>query len=510
MIATWMLYSTLVSACAACIALVADTMLRASRRPTRWVWTATFVVGAAVPALVAIRPRAASVAGGGESIFRGVEVTEVAPVARMTIDAWVGVAWIASAAIVSMLLLVGLVQLSRARRRADRGTLAGREVALTTDLGPGALPFGEPKILVPRWASSLPADAARLLVAHEDEHVRAGDARLLVGAAVVLAAMPWNVVLWWSLRRLRTAIELDCDARVLRRESSVAPYAELLLQVAGRGRAAPALLALTDSTSQLKTRIDAMTMARVLTPVRRAALGALAVAALVVACETHRPDPVAPVTDYVLRDGRTTALAGNPQLADSVKLRLAEKMRDVAPGSLADDSRARVLMVHDAAGKVVFAGSIDSSNVLKEIAADDIATVEVVGRRDLLPGQARGGLVSVTLKPEARWTSPTAGDTSVHYKSLAPIEEVVTPASPKLAPVSRERAELSANVRVVLEDGTGAVIYDGPAGEAKFQDGAGPYRFGRDAIATVNVYKGGRGPDTIRIRLKEGARVEKR
>ena len=31
--------------------------------------------------------------------------------------------------------------------------------------------------------------------------------------AVVL--MPWNLPLWWQWRRLRFAIEVDCDARVL-------------------------------------------------------------------------------------------------------------------------------------------------------------------------------------------------------------------------------------------------------------------------------------------------------
>ena len=42
MIASWMFYAMLLSACAACIASVADTLLCASRRPTRWLWAATF------------------------------------------------------------------------------------------------------------------------------------------------------------------------------------------------------------------------------------------------------------------------------------------------------------------------------------------------------------------------------------------------------------------------------------------------------------------------------------
>jgi hypothetical protein len=35
------------------------------------------------------------------------------------------------------------------------------------------------------------------------------------GAAFTVAALPWNVALWWQLMRLRAAIELDCDKRVV-------------------------------------------------------------------------------------------------------------------------------------------------------------------------------------------------------------------------------------------------------------------------------------------------------
>ncbi|UUZ52386.1 hypothetical protein LP419_22985 [Massilia sp. H-1] len=43
----------------------------------------------------------------------------------------------------------------------------------------------------------------------------ARDPQLLGLALLVLVAMPWNLPMWWQLRRLRHAIEVDCDARVL-------------------------------------------------------------------------------------------------------------------------------------------------------------------------------------------------------------------------------------------------------------------------------------------------------
>jgi hypothetical protein len=74
-------------------------------------------------------------------------------------------------------------------------------------------------------------------------------------------------VLWWSWRRLRLALEIDCDARVLRREATPKQYGQLLLLVSHHRSAAPrgqrALMSLaaplSPQASQLKQRIDAMT-----------------------------------------------------------------------------------------------------------------------------------------------------------------------------------------------------------------------------------------------------------
>jgi hypothetical protein len=261
----------------------------------------------------------------------------------------------------------------------------------------------------------------------------------------------------------------------------------------------PALLALTDSTSQLKTRIDAMTIARVLTPMRRAVLGTLAIGALVVACETRRPDPVAPVTDYVMQEGRATAIAGNLQLAESVKVRVAGSMKQANPGALGEDPRKPVLLVHDAKGKVVFAGRMDSLGVLPFSPAD-IEAIEVVKRGDLLPREAQGGLISVKLKPEAKWTPPTPADSAWRYKS---------PAQPLSSTAEEAVSEASGPVSVTLEDAAGVVIYEGPW-VSRVTDGVGPYRFApNEAISSIDVNKSG-GSKKITIRLKEGARLEKR
>ena len=36
--------------------------------------------------------------------------------------------------------------------------------------------------------------------------------------------MPWNLALWWQLRRLRLAVEMDCDNRVVAALGDPNPY----------------------------------------------------------------------------------------------------------------------------------------------------------------------------------------------------------------------------------------------------------------------------------------------
>ena len=72
--------------------------------------------------------------------------------------------------------------------------------------------------------------------------------------------MPWNPVIWWQLFRLRTAVELDCDRRVIAAGASVCSYTELLLALGGRPRPGGWLLrpALVQLETTLGRRIVAM------------------------------------------------------------------------------------------------------------------------------------------------------------------------------------------------------------------------------------------------------------
>jgi hypothetical protein len=113
--------------------------------------------------------------------------------------------------------------------------------------------------VVPRWALDPPEECG-LIVRHEREHVRAGDPWLLALASLAVAALPWSPALWWQHRRLRLAVETDCDARVVAAGANRRRYGRVLLGTAAR----PLLLPVPSLTwggprSHLERRIRALT-----------------------------------------------------------------------------------------------------------------------------------------------------------------------------------------------------------------------------------------------------------
>jgi len=157
-------------------------------------------------------------------------------------------------------------------------------VTLTETLGPATTGVWRPRVLLPRWVLALPAERRRYVVRHEEEHRRARDATLLTVAAVLVALMPWNVPLWWHLRRLRLAVEMDCDRRVVATLGDAVGYAELLLDVAAAASRAPRLQpALLGGSGMLERRLTALVVAGRRGAVNRfvAPVAALALVAIV-------------------------------------------------------------------------------------------------------------------------------------------------------------------------------------------------------------------------------------
>ena len=147
-----------------------------------------------------------------------------------------------------------------------------------------------PEIVVPRWVLERSSDEQQLILAHEAEHVRAGDPLILGAACAFVAMMPWNPAAWIILSRIRLAIEIDCDARVLRGGVSPRVYGSLLVEVAEHASPLRFAMALSDSSSHLHQRILAMSPRSMSHPIGRAAsVMIVGLISLLAACEAKMP-----------------------------------------------------------------------------------------------------------------------------------------------------------------------------------------------------------------------------
>lgn len=196
-----------------------------------------------------------------------------------------------STAVVLLLILNSIRSLRRARAHWRPEVVEGIPVLISDRVGPAALGVLRGAIVVPEWVLSLEERYRHLLLLHESEHLRAGDPRLLLAALLAVAVMPWNPAIWWQFLRLRQALELDCDARVLRVEPDLRGYGLLLLEVGRRpGRGIQLLPAFVESRTFLERRIRMLGQAHSRSG-RIRAIGGVGVASLLVllACEAREP-----------------------------------------------------------------------------------------------------------------------------------------------------------------------------------------------------------------------------
>jgi len=225
-----------------------------TRSARRWVWTLVIPLSVFLPGVYQAQHTV--------SMFEVLSQPAVATLpsfAPLDPAWWVGIAaydviigriWLTASVLVllwglgNFLWVAHVIRSSRGRRRPL--ILDGVPVLVTDTVGPATVGLWRSRVIVPQWVLALPGVQRQYVLRHEDEHRKANDARLLFVASLFLVLMPWNLALWWQLRRLRLAVEMDCDNRVVAALGNPNAYGQLLLNVAqavSRGpRLQPALL----------------------------------------------------------------------------------------------------------------------------------------------------------------------------------------------------------------------------------------------------------------------------
>lgn len=308
MIAAWMAYGLVIASLVSVAALIAERIALLRQLRTRWIWVTALLLSVMLPLLFGAqgaRSNAQPTALVALAAQERPPVYAQSPIAwiggdaatasrRVSMDTWLLVIWSTMSVLVLGTLSMGWIQLRRRLRSAIDGEMQGVSITVTRDIGPAVVGIVRPRIVVPRWLLQQDHATQAIAIAHEQEHMRAQDIRVLGGALLLAVLIPWNLPIWWQLRRLRFAIEVDCDARVLRAGQSRSNYSAVLLSVATHLvplRAAAA--GLTESGSSLEKRIRIMHA-----PVRRrwrllaAFLGSCSIASIVVAANVTAP-PVA-------------------------------------------------------------------------------------------------------------------------------------------------------------------------------------------------------------------------
>lgn len=376
MLTSWLLYASALGALLGLVALLAERIARWRARPARWIWLAAIVAIVMIPIGLSLRP-GTPVSSSRPHASGAVPFDQPSG----TADTPLLILWLLASTLLASRIAGTAIALRRRRNRWVPATLGGHSILLADQLGPAVIGWRRLTTVIPRWALSLDEGSRSLILQHEAEHARSGDPYLRSVALVALVIMPWNPAIWWAMRRLRLAIEIDCDQRVLGRGVDAHHYATLLLAVGERMSTIPFAwaTALGGSRSFLERRIIAMTTSFRPRRSRGAIIAVSAAIALIVAvaCESPVPDPIAPTfasgadsvgTLYkVVRDGYMVpdCEAGTACGADAGKTVRLKKV----PGRLAvvSDSGERVMTVDGRKSREAFTVRYDPAGALREV-----------------------------------------------------------------------------------------------------------------------------------------------
>lgn len=415
MIAAWMLYALLVGALLVVAAQAAERVCRLLGGPVRWVWAAALVAALALPVASAFLPTSApaplpapapATGTGGVVLTAALSAGLAALPAAPDLDRPLVIGWLAATALLLPGLLFSMGVLHGRRHEWRPACVDGHPVLLAADLGPAVIGWWRMQVVLPAWVLGLDEADRALILAHEAEHIRRRDPVLLLAGLLAVLIAPWNVALWYLNRRLRLAIELDCDARVVAGGADPARYGTVLLEAGARCRRAgvPALATFAERAVHLETRLTAMTPVRVRgRRARAAAAGALALALLAAACTVANPLGVAPEEPALSTAGPAGEVVTVPAEPADWRAVVHEVVEARFPGATARGSTPQpltVMVVIGPDGHVLATGSTTSDRTLPAVGqALDPAAISSI---DVLKGGVIGlrnvSVIAATLR----------------------------------------------------------------------------------------------------------------
>jgi TonB-dependent SusC/RagA subfamily outer membrane receptor len=367
-------------------AAAAEVGLRVYGRSARWVWIVALAGAIALPLAGLVTPRRQPVRSGSlvGGLVSGAETLVLPPMVGSVAapEPWLAkmdtpllAVWCAMTGGLFVLFWRSARRLARERCGWERVSVGGSTAWLSADVGPAVVGIRAASVVIPAWVLELEHDFQRLISLHEEEHLRAGDLPLMIGGLFLVLLAPWNPALWWQLRRLRLAVEADCDERMLRRGVDVLAYSSLLLEVGGRSaRHHLPALAFIRRTSSLARRIHLMTWKPRMRLTRVIGTGALAVTFAVLACET----PTVPVVETGVSDAQLVAEGADTSF--------------VFVGQTVGDDEEPLFVVD---GVIVARGMIDNIDP-RNIEAVEVIKGEAV--KQLYGDRAANGVVIITTK----------------------------------------------------------------------------------------------------------------
>ena len=453
----WMAYAAMVGGLLAVGGWVCERLCEAMGWPRRFPWLVALTLAVVIP--LSARPPAPmpEVPANASPVVGQVVVAAQDPVASIPgpmLDRVAAIAWVAAS--LATLLVFGAILglMNRSRRRWPRRSVDGEDVYISEGFGPALIGVTRPFVVIPDWLLCAGDRAGRVAILHEREHARARDHLTLLYGAIIAALLPWSPAVWWMVRNLRGAVEIDCDRRVIASGIPADDYGKLLLAIGvGRHRRWALTPALIESRHSLERRLKIMATSKMKwSPLRAATLAGLTLAAVVIACDTNAPtaldeallDVLANPEAEVSADGSLTPQARAEQVEAA---RQAERFRfgsrPTLPPFGSSIPVARPLIFVDGVEVSSADGSLPAGTYsvrtgggvlyspLSSLDPDDVDRIEIIkgsAATRLFGDRAEDGVIQIFTKeseahePEEPSGSAAPPESGSDTESLKPIE----------------------------------------------------------------------------------------